>query len=187
VLIIVGGAPRAGKSILAQRMLDERKLAYFPTDILMMGLANAMPESGLKLRDPARARAAIMWPMLRAMATTIVENGDDYLLEGDVLMPRQVVELRERFGPAAIKSCFMGYASVDAETKMRDIRRFAVGKKDWTNECDDAHLLRLVCEFREFSQSLRDECREFRLSYFDGSQSFHGAITEAATHLCGGL
>jgi hypothetical protein len=182
VLIIVGGAPRAGKSILAQRMLAARKLAYFPTDILMMGIANAMPESGLKLRDPARARAAIMWPMLRAMATTIVENGDDYLLEGDVLMPSHAVELRELFGPA-IRSCFMGYASVDAEAKMRDIRQFAVGKRDWTNECDDAHLLRLVCEFGEFSQRLRDECREMRLRYFDGSQSFHGAIAAAAAYL----
>ncbi len=186
MLYIVGGAPRAGKSILAQRLLAERKLAYFPTDILMMGIANAMPESGLKPRDPAPARAEIMWPMLRAMSSTIVENGDDYLLEGDVLMPSHAVELRERFG-SAIKSCFMGYTSVDSAVKMRDIRQFAVGKKDWTDECADAHLLRLVLEFREFSQMLRDECRELRLPYFDGSVSFHGAIAEAATYLCGGL
>lgn len=185
MLFIVGGAPRAGKSILAQRMLAERKLAYFPTDILMMGFANAMPESGLELRDPAPVRAAIMWPMLRAMASTIVENGDDYLLEGDVLMPSHAVELRDRFG-APIRSCFMGYASVDAEAKMRDIRQFAVGKEDWTNDCDDAHLLLLAREFREFSQVLRDQCRELRLPYFDGSQSFHGAIAAAAEYLTSG-
>ncbi len=186
MLYIIGGAPRAGKSILAQRMLAECHLAYFPTDILMMGIAKAMPQSGLKPRDSAPARAEIMWPMLRAMALTIIENGDDYLLEGDVLMPSHVVELRERFGPA-IKSCFMGYASIDSSVKMRDIRQFAVGKKDWTNECEDAHLLRLVRELRKFSQVLRDECREFRLAYFDGSQSFSGAIAEAATYLRSGF
>ncbi len=182
MLYIIGGAPRAGKSILAQRMLAERNLAYFPTDILMMGIAKAMPQSGLKPRDSAPTRAEIMWPMLRAMASTIIENGDDYLLEGDVLMPSHVVELRERFGPA-IKSCFMGYASIDSSVKMRDIRQFAAGKTDWTNECEDAHLLRLVLELRKFSQVLRDECREFRLPYFDGSLSFSGAIAEAATYL----
>jgi hypothetical protein len=181
-LYIVGGAPRAGKSVLAQRMLAERKLAHFSTDILMKGMANAMPQSGLSLRDPAPVRAPIMWPMLRAMASAIVENGDDYLLEGDVLMPRHAVELRERFGPAVV-SCFMGYASIDPAAKMRDIRSFAHGKEDWTNECDDAHLMRLVAEFREFSRQLRDQCRELRLPYFDGSQSFHGAIAAAAKSL----
>jgi hypothetical protein len=185
VLYIIGGAPRAGKSILAQRMLAERNLAYFPTDILMMGIAKAMPQSGLKPRDSAPTRAEIMWPMLRAMASTIIENGDDYLLEGDVLMPSHVVELRERFG-LGIKPCFMGYASIDSSVKMRDIRQFAAGKKDWTNECEDAHLLRLVLELRKFSQVLRDECRELRLPYFDGSLSFSSAIAEAATYLRSG-
>jgi hypothetical protein len=182
VLYIIGGAPRAGKSILAQRMLAERKLAHFPTDILMMGLAQAMPQSGLKHRDSAPARAEIMWPLLRAMASNIIENGGDYLLEGDVLMPRHVVELRERFGPV-VKSCFVGYATVDPAVKMRHIRQFAGGKKDWTNECEDEHLLRLLFELRKFSESLRDQCREFQLQYFDGSQSFFGAIGEAADYL----
>jgi hypothetical protein len=69
---------------------------------------------------------------------------------------------------------------------MRDIRQFAAGKKDWTNECEDAHLLRLVLELRKFSQVLRDECREFRLPYFDSSLSFSSAIAEAATYLGSG-
>lgn len=182
MLHIIGGAPRAGKSILAQRILAERSLAYFPTDYLMMGIARAMPQSGLQLRDAAPVRAKIMWPMLREIASTIVENGDDYLLEGDVLMPTHVVELRERFD-SAIKPCFMGYASIDPSVKVRDIRQFAAGKSDWTNQCDDAHLLRLVLELREFSRVLRDDCRKLGLAYFDGSRSFAGAVAEAATYL----
>lgn len=83
MLHIVGGVPRAGKSLLAQCMLDERKVGYFPTDILMMGLAKAMPELGLKPSDPVRMRAPIMRPILHGMAVAILENGENYLLEGD--------------------------------------------------------------------------------------------------------
>jgi hypothetical protein len=184
VLYIVGGAPRAGKSILARRMLDEQKVAYFPTDILMMGVAEAMPELGLKPSDPARTRAPIMWPTLRGMAVAILENGADYLLEGDVLLPAQAVELRERFG-AAVRSCFIGYETVDSLTKVRDIRRHGSGKKDWTNECDDSHLLRIVGEFKSLSEHLRIECAKYQLAYFDGSADLFAAVDQASAYLRG--
>ena len=182
MLYLIGGAPRAGKSILAQKMLEERSVPYLPTDLLMMGLANAMPQLGLHPPDSAQTRAAIMWPVLRAVATTIVENGDDYLLEGDVLLPTHGAELRDRFG-SAVRSCFIGYTSVDPVRKMRDIRRHAAGKEDWTNECDDPHLLRLVAEFRSLSEQLRVECAEQELAYFDGSADLFDAVALALAHL----
>jgi len=184
VLYIVGGAPRAGKSILAQRMLEEQKVAYFPTDILMMGLAKAMPELGLRPVDSAQMRAPIMWPILHAMAVTVLQNEEDYLLEGDVFMPAHAVELRERFG-AAVRACFIGYTTVDSLTKVSDIRRHAAGKEDWTNECDDAHLLRIVEEFKSLSEQLRIECAEYEVAYFDGSADHLAAIEQAATYLRG--
>ena len=184
MLYLVGGAPRAGKSILAQRMLDERKVAYFPTDTLMMGVANAMPQLGLKPDDSPSTRAPIMWPILRGMAVKILENGEDYLLEGDVLMPAHAVELRERFG-SAVRSCFLGYETVDSLAKVRDIRRHAAGKEDWTNECDDAHLLRIVGEFKSLSEQLHIECSKFELAYFDGSADLFAAIDAASAHLRG--
>lgn len=48
MLYLIGGAPRAGKSMLAQRMLEQQKVAYFPTDLLTMGLTKAMPHLGLE-------------------------------------------------------------------------------------------------------------------------------------------
>jgi hypothetical protein len=182
VLYIIGGAPRAGKSILAQRMLNENRLAYFPTDTLMMGLAGAMPHLGLKPADSVQTRAPVMWPVLRAMAVKILENDEDYLLEGDVLLPSHVVELRERF-EVAVRGCFIGYDTVDARAKMRDIRRHAAANKDWTNECDDAHLLKIVEEFKLWSAQLRIECAKFNLTYFDGSDDLFAALDRAAAYL----
>jgi hypothetical protein len=184
MLYIVGGAPRAGKSILARRMLDEGKVAYFPTDTLMIGLAKAMPQLDLKPDDSPQTRAPIMWPMLRGMAVKILENGEDYLLEGDVLMPAHVVELRARFG-SAVRSCFIGYETVDSLAKLRDIRHHASGKKDWTNECDDSHLLRIVGEFKSLSEHLRIECAKYELAYFDGSADLFAAVDQASAYLRG--
>jgi hypothetical protein len=150
MLYLIGGAPRAGKSILAQRMLEQQTVAYFPTDTLVMGLATALPQLGLKPSDSPSTRAPIMWPILRGMAMKILEHGEDYLLEGDVLMPAHCVALRERFG-SAVSSCFLGYEKVDSVAKVRDIRRYGADREDWTNKCDDAHLLRIVEEFKRLS------------------------------------
>jgi hypothetical protein len=57
------------------------------------------------------------------------------------------------------------------------------GIDDWTNNATTLRPLRLVLELREFSQLLRDQCREAGLPYVDGSQSFADAIAEAATYL----
>ncbi len=159
MLYIIGGAPRAGKSILAQRMLEECRLAYFPTDTLMMGLATALPQLGLKPSASPSMRAPIMWPILRGMAVKILENHEDYLLEGDVLMPAHAAELRKGFG-SALRACFLGYETVDSVAKVRDIRRHGAGNEDWTNECDDAHLLRIVEEFKNLSRDIRHRMRE---------------------------
>jgi hypothetical protein len=184
VLYVVGGAPRAGKSILAQRMLAENKVAYFPTDTLMMGLAAALPDLGVRPTTPPRERAAIMWPIVRGMAMRVLEDGETYLLEGDVLMPAHAVELRGLFGDA-VRACFVGYETVDAHAKLLDIRHYAVGRKDWTNECDDAHLLRIVEEFKILSGQLRIECSKCELAYFDSSTDLFAAIERAADYLRG--
>ena len=183
MLYLIGGAPRAGKSILARRILEERKIAYFPTYVLMMVLA-AMPELALRPADPAQTRAPIMWPILRDMAVTMLENGEDYLLEGDVLMPIHVVELRASFD-SAVRACLIGYENVDSLAKVRDIRQHGAGRQEWTNDCDDSHLLRIVEEFKILSRQLRIECTKFQLAYFDGSDDLFAAVAQAAAYLRG--
>jgi hypothetical protein len=182
VLYLIGGAPRAGKSILARRMLEQHKVAYFPTDLLMMGLTKAMPHLSLEPNDSPSTRAPIMWPILRGMAVTVLEDGVDYLIEGDVLMPAHVIELRERFG-AAVHACFLGYATVDSVAKLHNIRRHGAGKQDWTNDCDDTHLLRIIEEFKSLSEHLRIECSASGLAYFDGSGDLFAAIDQAVVYL----
>ncbi len=182
MLYLIGGAPRAGKSILARRLLTMRKVPYFPTDLLMMGLAKSMALPGLNPHHSAQTRSPMMWPILRGIATTIVENGDDYLLEGDVLMPENAAELRNRFG-AAVRACFLGYENVDPARKMRDIRRHDADRSEWTYDCDDAHLMRLIGEFKTLSEELRRECADYDLRYFDGSEDLLATVEAAVAYL----
>ena len=52
VLYIIGGAARAGKSIISRKFMLDTGIPCFSLDILMMGLANGLPEYGINPIDP---------------------------------------------------------------------------------------------------------------------------------------
>ncbi len=185
MLYLIGGAPRSGKTTLARRMLAEHGVPYFSIDTLIASLSRAKPELGMLVSDPALKRTEIVWPTIRKVANDVVRAGDDLLMEGDVLLPKHLME----FGHDAytgIKACFIGYADVDPMKKLRAIREHVAYGADWTEELDDARLLALIGELRAFSEYLRSECCHYKIPYFDGSTCFASAIRDAKTYLHSG-
>ena len=182
MLYILGGAARAGKTILARRICSGRDVTHFSIDKLIAGLAVTSPEMGLNTRDPARKRAEILWPVLRSIASQAARGGKDFLLEGDALLPGHVAELSSERSDA-VKVCFIGYAHADPDAKLRAIRHYAAGREDWTHELDDAALLKLIGELCDFSEFLHCECRRHGIAYFDGSARFSRALRDAEAYL----
>jgi hypothetical protein len=187
MLYMIGGAPRSGKTILARRMLAEHGLPYFSIDALIASLASAEPLLGLRVSDHPLKRTEAIWPTLRKIVSDAARNGDEFLLEGDVLLPRQVMEFGFGHGShSGIQACFIGYADVDPAKKLRAIRHYAEGRTDWTHELDDVRLLNLIGDLRTFSEYLRHECCHYKIPYFDGSTCFASALRDAEAYLQSG-
>ncbi len=182
MLYLIGGASRSGKSTLARRLLMERQVPYLSTDILMMGIANGLPQLGLDPNDPDVIVGETLGPLLRAMAVNILETGVTYLLEGATLLPAYVAELIQDHG-TGVEACFIGYAAPDATRKLRDIRVFGGGPNDWVRGHTDDQVLALIAEMVDFSTYLRDECTRYHLPYFDNSHDFLGTLDSAFQHL----
>ena len=182
MLFIIGGAARAGKTLLARRICNLSDVAYVSTDELIVHLSVTTPELGLNIRDPAGRRSAILWPVVRPIVTQAACAHADFLLEGDALMPAHVTEI-DSVSPDMVRACFIGYAEADPYAKLREIRRYAAGREDWTHELDDIALLRLIVELRDFSGHLRRECLARGIAYFDGSSNFCSALRDAERFL----
>src|ERR1044071_1292544 len=123
MLFVLGGASRAGKSIIAAKLLRETHIPYFSLDMLMMGLTNGMPQLGFDPDQSSQVNAEKLWPLLRAILVNILETEVDYLIEGDAILPKHVNELIQEFGPQ-VRACFIGYAEVVPAQKLADIRQF---------------------------------------------------------------
>ena len=79
-IIIITGASHTGKTVLAQRMLEKYKYPYLSIDHLKMGLIRS-GNSTLTPEDDDEL-TAYLWPIVREMIKTAVENVQNLIVEG---------------------------------------------------------------------------------------------------------
>jgi hypothetical protein len=181
MLLFIGGAARTGKGILARRLLVERHMPYLSLDVLKMGLARGVPEYAI---DPDAGGLVVgerLWPLVREMCASLLRDGVDYVIEGE-LLPKHVAAL-QRAHPAEVRSCFLGYTAVAPEQKVREIRAHAGLPNDWPSEYSDAVLASIVANMIEFSRYLETECAACGLPYFDTSSRFSETLDRVFSYL----
>jgi hypothetical protein len=182
VLYLVGGASRAGKSLLARRLLCEQGIPYFSLDILMMGMANGWPAFGLSPDAPDAVNGERLWPIVCAMAVNILEEAvvhPTYLLEGVQLLPGHVAELVQSYSEQ-VRACFLGYTVADPAEKYAAIR---AQETDWMRAYSDAQNMAFLSDEVAFSRALQRDCLAHGLRYLDVSTDLLGTVAEASRYL----
>ena len=80
MIILLTGASHTGKTVLAQRLLEQRQIPYLSIDHLKMGLIRS-GQTALTPEDDD-ALTAYLWPIVREIIKTAIENRQDLIVEG---------------------------------------------------------------------------------------------------------
>ena len=80
MIILITGASHTGKTMLAQRMLEKYGYPYLSIDHLKMGLIRS-GNTDLTPEDDD-ALTEYLWPIVREMVKTAVENKQNLIVEG---------------------------------------------------------------------------------------------------------
>lgn len=80
MVILITGASHTGKTLLAQKLLKQYGYPYLSIDLLKMGLIRS-GNTDLTPYDDEQLEA-YLWPVLREMIRTAVENGQNLIVEG---------------------------------------------------------------------------------------------------------
>jgi len=80
MVILITGATHTGKTLLAQKMMERYAYPYLSIDHLKMGLIRSgntalTPEDDDALTD-------YLWPIVREMIKTAIENRQNLIVEG---------------------------------------------------------------------------------------------------------
>ena len=97
MIFMIGGVSHTGKTYMAQWLLEQYKIPYLSIDHLKMGLYRSDPHCGFTPEDSTEIIAEKLWPLLKGILMTNVENGQHLILEGCYLMPERIAELDAKY------------------------------------------------------------------------------------------
>ena len=179
MLYLVSGTSRSGKTLIAKKILTDKRIPYLSLDWLMMGFNDGIPEYGIHHLLWPNEIAEKMGPFLQGMIDSMLVDGMDYVIEGEAMLPQLVADLVKKH-PDKIKAAFVGYTEINVTDKVALVKKHGGGKNDWlTNESDEYirdHIENMIA----YSKMLKTGCEEHGLHYIDTTEDFLGAI-EAAT------
>lgn len=81
MIIFITGASHTGKTVLAQRLLEKYHYPYLSIDHLKMGLIRSKQTELTPMSDHADL-TAYLWPIVREMVKTALENRQNLIVEG---------------------------------------------------------------------------------------------------------
>ena len=157
MVILIAGASHTGKTLLAQRLLEQYHYPYLSIDHLKMGLIRSgntelTPMDDDKLTD-------YLWPIVREMVKTAIENGQNLVVEGCYIP----FDWQKEFAPEYLRHiCYrcLILSEQYVEKHFADIQRYANAIEQ---RLDDSGLNKEDL-LRENTQNLR-LCREHGCDY----------------------
>lgn len=81
MILLIAGASHTGKTVLAQKLLEKYHYPYVSIDHIKMGLIRS-GQTKLTPCSDDRALKDYLWPIVREMIKTAIENNQNMIVEG---------------------------------------------------------------------------------------------------------
>ena len=175
MMYLIGGAPRVGKTILAQQLCTTLKVGWISTDLLtdLLRVANA-PDRKMKWdASPEAITAAAEWffPYLERFIWGVSSFTDQYVIEGVKFLPAQVAQLSTQY---PIRAVFLGCSRMTLE----DFTQFPGRSKGYI-DLPEAHRRQIVEDVPRWSAFIRQEAERLGYPYVDMAGDFSQHLSEA--------
>ena len=134
MVVLIAGASHTGKTVLAQKLLETYRYPYLSIDHLKMGLIRSGNTALTPLSDE-KALTDYLWPIVREMEKTAIENKQNLIVEGCYIPFDWERDLGEEY-----RRQIRYYCLVMSERYIRehfdDIKRYASAIEDRLNDED---------------------------------------------------
>lgn len=157
MVLLIAGASHTGKTALAQKLLQKYGYPYLSIDHLKMGLIRSH-YTALTPESDDQALTDYLWPIVREMIKTAIENGQNLIVEG-CYIPFDWAESFEEAYRRQIKYRCLVMTREYIEAHWEDIQVHA----DTIEKRDDSGLSMEVL-IRENEEAL-NQCRRYGAEY----------------------
>ncbi|MBD5393728.1 MAG: ATP-binding protein [Lachnospiraceae bacterium] len=155
MIILITGASHTGKTALAQKLLEKYKYPYLSIDHLKMGLIRSGYTTLTPLSDD-KALTDYLWPIVREMIKTAIENEQNLIVEGCYIPFEWSKDFAEEY-LENIKYCCLVMSNKYIVDHFSDIKKYAsiVENRMDDEDCTMETVLRDNAEILEQSQKYK--------------------------------
>ncbi|MDL2218914.1 clathrin light chain [Ruminococcaceae bacterium OttesenSCG-928-O06] len=169
MVILIAGATHTGKTLLAQRLLEKQGTPYLSIDHLKMGMIRS-GYTHLTPYSPDEELTAYLWPIVREIVKTAIENHQNLVLEGCYIPYDYKKDFDETYLPH-IKALWLIFSERYVQEHFEDILRHeaAIERRKEISALQKEELLQAArqdldaCIQHGLPYVLIDECYEIDL------------------------
>ena len=123
MVILITGASHVGKTLAAQRLLEKYKYPYLSIDHLKMGLIRS-GQTALTPLSKDSELTTYLWPIVREMIKTAIENGQNLIVEGCYIPFDYALDFEPRYLDEIKYYCLV-MSEKYIKSHYEDIKRYA--------------------------------------------------------------
>ena len=138
MICIITGASHTGKTVIAQKLLRKYRIPYLSIDLIKMGLIRSKYTTLTPLDD--EALEAYLWPVVKEIIKTAIENGQDLIVEG-----MTDAYLKEHFGDVKKYACA---AELRTEGDVCDFDFLRKENRRYAKMCDECGVRPVLIDKR---------------------------------------
>lgn len=159
MVLLIAGASHTGKTALAQKLLEKYGYPYLSIDHLKMGLIRS-GNTGLTPMSEDRALTAYLWPIVREIIKTVIENRQNLIVEGCYIPFDWAKDFEEEYLPSIQYRCLVMSESY-IRCHYRDIQAYANAVETRVDD-SDCTMEALILDNAE----ALSRCRQHHVDYF---------------------
>jgi len=171
MIIFIGGPTHTGKTMLAQRLMERLHAPYLSEDHLKMGLFRGWPGCGFHPEGQQEAISAKLWPVVKGIVMTAIENGQNMIVEGCYHAPAQIAEFEAGYAGHII-AFWMAFSRRYIETGYGKITAYESVIEQREGDYPDPG------ELMEESEALRAQCLAQGAQFFDIDGDYKQAMLD---------
>jgi len=173
MIILIGGVGYAGKTFMAQKLLEKYNYPYLSIDHLKMGLYRADIGCGFTPNDSTALISEKLWPILKGIIMTCIENGQNLITEGCYLLPEKINELESEY-LSQIISFYLGFSPSYAEKHFESqVLKYRSVIEQRGYECDET-----VQQFINENIKQSELCKKSDAKYFEIQNDYEKEIDD---------
>ena len=164
MIYLIGGVLKSGKTYLARKIMEEKKIPFFETDFLNYALSN---EGLFNYNDDDQIVAKYLEPKIERIIDFLIKYEGDYVIEGAHITPTLISKLKDKYSKL-VKPVILGYPNSNKDDKYDDIvKNDDPNESSWYKTLKEEDFKELLNKKIDLSKNLQNVCIKNEIKFFD--------------------